>query len=223
MPELDLVVFDIAGTTIRASDQVPAAFREAFAGIDIALSDADIQAIRGRSKREAIAEMLSHHLGARGGQPEPMKVYADFQQFLTQRYKARGIEAIVGVEATFDWLKARDVRIALSTGFDRSLADLLIRTVGWEQSVDVVVCNDDVSHGRPAPDLIFRAMELSACKDGQRVAAVGDTISDLQAASNAGVQWSIGVLSGAHTEDQLRSCPYTAIIASVAELPGVFE
>ena len=76
--------------------------------------------------------------------------------------------------------------------------------------------------GGPAPYLLFRAMEWAACGSVHRVAAVGDTIADLQAASNAGVQWSIGVLSGAHTGDQLRSCPHTAIIASVAELPEIF-
>ncbi len=95
--------------------------------------------------------------------------------------------------------------------------------VGWDKTIDVVVCNDDVSRGRPAPYHLFRAMEWAACGSVHRVAAVGDTIADLQAASYAGVQWSIGLLSAAHTEDQLRSCPHTAIIDSVAELPGVFE
>ena len=223
MPPLDLVVFDIAGTTIRASDQVPAAFREAFARIDIALSDEEIQAIRGRSKREAISEFLTQHRKAGGGQPDPMRVYGDFQQILTQSYEAQGIETINGADAAFDWLKTRDVRIALNTGFDRNLACLLIRMVGWDKTIDVVVCNDDVPRGRPAPYLLFRAMEWTDCESVRHVAAVGDTIADLQAASNAGVQWSIGVLSGAHTEDQLRSYPHTAIIDSVAELPGVFE
>ena len=151
LSELDLVVFDMAGTTKRASDQVPAAFREAFARIDIALSDEEFQAIRGRSKHETIAGLLAHHLGAGGAQPDPMKVYRDFQQILTQRYAAQGIETINGADAAFDWLKTRDVRIALSTGCDRNLAGLLIRMAGWDKTIDVVVCNDEVPRGRPAP------------------------------------------------------------------------
>ncbi len=223
MPELDLVVFDIAGTIIRASDQVPAAFREAFARINIALSDDEIQAIRGRSKHEAISKLLDRHHEVGADYLDPLKVYGDFQKILLQRYQTQGIESIDGAEATFDWLKTRSVKIALNTGFDRDLADRLIRWVGWNKIFDAVISNDDVSRGRPAPDLIYRAMEWTACENSHRVAAVGDTISDLQAAENAGVQWSIGVLSGAHTEDQLRTCPHSAIISSVAELPGVFE
>ncbi len=221
MPVLDLVVFDLAGTTIRASDQVPVAFSEAFANVSIALSEEEVQAIRGRSKREAIAELLNQHLDTCAEQPEPKKVYSDFQKILLQRYESQGIERIDGAEATFEWLRQRNIKIALTTGFDRNLADHLIRAVGWQETFDAVVCNNDVLSGRPAPDLIFRAMEWTDCENFDRVAAVGDTVSDLQAAENAGVRWSIGVLSGAHNEEQLRSYPHTALVSSIAALPGV--
>lgn len=217
MCELDLVVFDMAGTTIRATDQVPAAFRKAFARVDIALADDEIDAIRGRSKAEAIAELLKQHDESR----DPAKVYADFQQILIQKYRAHGVEAIDGADATFDWLKSRNAKIAMSTGFDRGLAELLLHMVGWTDVIDVLVCNDDVARGRPAPDMLIRAMAWTACEHAQRVAAVGDTISDLEAARSAGVRWSIGVLSGAHSEEQLKACPHTAIVPSVAELPAV--
>ena len=66
-------------------------------------------------------------------------------------------------------------------------------------------------------------MEWTGCDCIHRVAAVGDTVSDLQAAFNAGVRWSIGVLSGAHSETRLKSCPHSEIIASVKELPSVLK
>jgi phosphonatase-like hydrolase len=216
-----LVVFDIAGTTIRLTDEVPAAFRKAFASVDIDLSEDQIRAIRGKSKREAIAELLHRHGGV--GSPNAADVYKDFQQNLLQRYESHGAEAIEGATDTFEWVRKRGARIALNTGFDRKLACRLIRMVGWEGKVDAVVCDDDVSRGRPAPDLLLCAMNSTACDNPEQVAAVGDTISDLLAAKNAGVQWRIGVLSGAHTEEQLRTCPYTAIIPSVADLPGLFS
>ncbi len=221
MVEIDLVVFDMAGTTIRASDQIPAAFSEAFAKVGIALSEKEIQAVRGRSKHDAISELLDRLCETGAEQPDPMGVYGDFRKALLRRYETQGIETIDGVEDTFAWLRKRDIKIALTTGFDRNLADLLIRKVGWKDSFDAVVCNDDVIHGRPAPDMIFRAMEWARCDSVARIAVVGDTVSDLKAAEIAGVQWSIGVLSGAHSQDQLRTCPHTAIIPSVAELPNV--
>jgi phosphoglycolate phosphatase-like HAD superfamily hydrolase len=44
-----------------------------------------------------------------------------------------------------------------------------------------------------------------------------------QAADNAGVRWCIGVLSGAHSKNQLNACPRSKIIRSVKELSSVFN
>jgi phosphonatase-like hydrolase len=120
------------------------------------------------------------------------------------------------------WLRDRGVRIVLNTGFDRVITDLLMSALGWTRGVvDAVVCADDVAQGRPAPYLIFRAMEATGTRSVHRVANVGDTIRDLQAGSNAGVRWNIGVLSGAHSAEQLRRVPHTGLIPSVRALPGL--
>ena len=164
MSELDLIVFDMVGTTVRASDQVPAAFQEAFEQVGVTLSDEEIQSVRGKSKREAISNLLTHHLNAVDERRLATGVYSDFQRVLIERYKEHGVESIDGADETFKWLKAQDVKIALSTGFDRALADLLIQIIGWDKSIETVVCNEDVPRGRPAPYLIFRAMERTGCE-----------------------------------------------------------
>ncbi len=218
----DLVVFDLAGTTLHASDQVPAAFRQAFERFGIDLADAAIDEVRGLSKREAIERLVQRHRKQADLQI-PQAIYAEFRSLLTKAYEESPVEAIAGTDETFAWLDSRDVKIALSTGFDRDLASQLIRMAGWADAVGTVVCGDDVRRGRPAPDLIFCAMERLRCDDVRSVAAVGDTTADLQAANNAGVGWVVGVLTGAHTAEQLRCCHTTAIIPSVRELPSVFS
>jgi phosphonatase-like hydrolase len=223
MNKLDLVVFDMAGTTIQVTDQVPVAFHQAFQQVGVTLSDEEIQSVRGRSKREAIADLLNRHLSLVDWQRYVTAVYSDFQRILMERFEGQGIEPVDGAEETFEWLRTRDVKVALSTGFDRAVAALLLRMVGWDKSLDVVVCNEDVPRGRPAPYMVFRAMEWTGCECVHRVAVVGDTVSDLQAADNAGVRWCIGVLSGAHSKNQLKSCPHSEIISSVKELPSIFN
>jgi phosphonatase-like hydrolase len=217
-----LVVFDMAGTTIQASDPVPAAFLQAFQQVGVDLPADAIGSVRGKSKREAIAELLARHLGELEGPPHTESVYADFQDILTATFAREGVQPIAGADDSFAWLRARDAKVALTTGFDADLASMLVRRVGWQDAVDVIVCNADVPRGRPAPYLIFTAMQRTGVDSVHEVAVVGDTVSDLESAWNAGVAWSIGVLSGAHTADQLRTCAHTAIIDSVASLPSVF-
>jgi phosphoglycolate phosphatase-like HAD superfamily hydrolase len=56
-----------------------------------------------------------------------------------------------------------------------------------------------VKNGRPAPELIYCAMDRGGVTDPATVAAVGDTALDLEAGNNAGVGWNVGVLSGGMT------------------------
>jgi phosphonatase-like hydrolase len=214
--ELELVVFDLAGTTVQDNGQVPAAFTAALAKHGISVTPQQIKDVRGASKRQAILHFIPPGLEQARIAGE---VYASFRDHLAQQYSSAGVKAVPGAEQVFQSLRDSGVRVALNTGFDRDTTGLLLGALGWTNGiVDAVVCGDDVTQGRPAPYLIFRAMESVGVIDVHRVANVGDTILDLQAGYHAGVCWNIGVLSGAHDRQTLESAPHTRIIPSVAEL-----
>ena len=220
MDELELVVFDMAGTTVEDSGQVPDAFQAALAEQGIEVTRAQLREVRGASKRQAVLRFIPEG-------PERTRraeaVYDAFRKHLARRYASGGVRAVAGAEKVFRTLRARGVRVALNTGFDRETTALLLGALGWADGmVDAVVCGDDVTRGRPAPYLIFRAMEAAGASSVRRVANVGDTTLDLQAGHNAGVRWNIGVLSGAHERSLLESAPHTHLLSSVAELPGLW-
>jgi phosphonatase-like hydrolase len=146
-------------------------------------------------------------------------IFGFFREYVAGLFRAGGVKPIDGAADTFSWLRARGIKVALNTGFDRSIADLIIEAVGWRDAVDTIVCGDDVAQGRPAPDLIFKSMQRTGVAQAGRVMAVGDTVLDLQAGRNAGAGWVVGVLSGAHSRSQLESEPHDYLINSVAELP----
>lgn len=218
---VDLVVMDMAGTTVRDAGEVPAAFRAALAAYGIALSDDEIAAIRGASKRAVVRRLLDvHRPGAAPGVAD--EVYDAFRADLARRYGA-GAQPVPGAEETIRWLRGRGIRVALNTGFDREIVALLLDALGWAEGlVDAVVCGDDVREGRPAPYLLFRAMEATGAADVRRVVNVGDTELDLRAGWNAGVGWNVGVTSGAHPRERLERAPHTHLIDSVAALPQLW-
>lgn len=212
----ELVVFDIAGTTVEDRGQVPDAFAAALAEHGIEVTGEQIRGVRGSSKRQAVMEFIP--VG-----PEQTRVaeqvYASFREHLARRYASEGARPIAGAVAAFQELRARGVRVALNTGFDRETTGLLLGELGWDGGmVDAVVCGDDVTRGRPAPYMIFRAMEAAGATGVHAVANVGDTTLDLNAGHNAGVRWNVGVLSGAHDRRALEGAPHTHLIPSVADL-----
>lgn len=221
MGGIQLAVFDLAGTTVRDDGQVPRAFVSALSAHGIAVAPEQVNAVRGASKRQAVLHFIPRGPDREG---RAAQAYATFRQHLSEAYRAGGVEPIDGAEDVFRWLRGRGVRVALNTGFDRDITTLLLTALGWDQGVaDAVVCGDDVEKGRPAPDLIFRAMSSTGTSDPRGVANVGDTVLDLEAGRNAGVRLSIGVLSGAHDRALLERAPHTHLLGSVKELKAVLE
>jgi phosphonatase-like hydrolase len=216
MREIELVVFDMAGTTVQDDGQVPDAFTAALAEYGVAVSPEAIRSLRGASKREAIIELLPEG-AARAEQAE--RAYACFRDHLTRRYADTARE-VPGAGDVFARLRGRGIRVALNTGFDRDTTQMLLAALGWmAHTVDAIVCGDEVPQGRPSPYLIFRCMEATGAVSVGRVANVGDTVLDLRAGHNAGVRFNVGVLSGAHGRDLLAAEPHTHLLASVADLP----
>jgi phosphonatase-like hydrolase len=225
MDNLELVIFDLGGTTIRDSGQVPEAFAAALQAAGIQVSNEEIQQARGASKREVIRRFVERRFphGDPIIQAHTEEIFCAFCERLAARFAESGVHVLPGVEATFAWLRRRQVKIAINTGFDRAITNLILQAAGWDpDTVQAVVCGDDVSQGRPAPYLIFHAMESLGVTDVHRTAVVGDTVLDLQAGWHAGVRWNIGVWSGAHTREQLVQAPHTGLLPDVSTLHDVW-
>ena len=226
MQEIKLVVFDLAGTVIEDAGQVPTAFTTALRNHGIEITSDSLQEMRGASKREAIQRFVECQPG--GSKADVLarteSIYNSFRGTLAGMYEKDGVREIGGATEVFTWLQKRGVQIALNTGFDRTITELLVNSMKWESDlINAVVCGDDVALGRPAPYLIFRAMEMAGVNSVHQVTTVGDTVLDLQAGQNAGVRYNIGVLSGAHAREQLEREPHTHLLSSVAILPALWE
>jgi len=221
LPRPELVVCDLAGTTIHDRGEVPAAFEQALREAGLAFDAAEVSAWRGASKREVVSRIVARQDG--GGTIEPERVYRRFRELLLQRLAESGPLSLRGVHETLVRLKADRCRVAVTTGFDRDVVETILAELPWAELLDAWVCGDDVPQGRPAPFMIFRAMERCGVVDVRRVAVVGDTRLDLEAAWNAGAGWRIGVLTGAHDRATLAAAPHTHLCEAVTALPSLWN
>jgi phosphonatase-like hydrolase len=222
MSSIKLVIFDLAGTTVEDRGQVPNAFMAALEENEIAITNEELEKWRGAAKREVLRFFIQQRFGRHDPHNAARieNAYAAFRRRLKRLYSDEGVHVIAGVEETFEWLRQRDIGIALTTGFDREIADVILRATGWHQGViHASICSDEVTSGRPAPFMIFRAMEATGVTNVRRVIKVGDTALDLQAGMNAGVRGVVGVLTGSQSIEVLGRVKHTHIISSVAELP----
>jgi phosphonatase-like hydrolase len=195
MDSIELVVFDLAGTTIEDRGQVPETFTTVLRSHGIDVTDEALCAARGASKREVIYRFVKEQfLGAQSDiLARTDQLCDEFRAHLTRKYTDGGISAVPGAVDTFTWLHTHGVKTAVNTGFDRVITETILAALGWEKgTIDGIVCSSDVPQGHPAPYMIFRAMEATGVISVRRVACVGDKVLDLQAGWNAAVQWNLG-------------------------------
>src|ERR1700694_5400118 len=225
MRKIKLVIFDIGGTIIEDNGEVIEAFSAALEANGVNATQAELTEMKGASKRTVIAQFVERQWGKDtvGNDVRIAKTYEDFKKQLESSFSNGGVKPIRGAVATFDWLKAQNIICATTTGFYKSVTDGILKSAGWRDTFCANVCSEDVKIGRPAPFMIFRAMEETGVGDVREVLNIGDTRLDLQAGNRAGVLGVIGVLTGIQKEDRLRQESPSQLISSVADVPALIE
>ena len=224
MDPIRLVIFDVAGTIIEDHGEVLDAFSQALKGSGVVFTEAELREWKGAAKREVIRHFVQRQFSDDSRSLDKIEAtYANFRSRLENHYRERGVSRVRGAESTFAWLRERNIEIATTTGFYRELNDLILDQTGWREMFRASISSSDVAQGRPAPDMILRAMEATGIRNPAQVINVGDTPLDLQAGTNARVRGVVGVLMGAHGRERLLREPHTHLLSSVADLPTLIE
>jgi phosphonatase-like hydrolase len=220
---VDLVVFDMAGTTVFDGDAVNATFRDTLAAWHLVLPPAVIDSVMGLPKPQAVRILLTH-AGRPTTDAEVDALHAAFTERMIGYYRtAPDVREVPGAAAVFADLRAKGVKVALDTGFFRPIAGVLLDRLGWTAPavVDATVTSDEVPNGRPHPDMIVHLMRQLGVTDPGRVAKVGDTQADMEQGTNAGCRFVVGVTTGSSTREQLERWPHTHVVTSVADVPAL--
>ncbi|MEM0938710.1 MAG: HAD hydrolase-like protein [Bacteroidota bacterium] len=215
------VVFDIAGTTINEGDIVYQSVRNALQlfGFDFPLQKV-IMEVGGMSKKEGITKLIMENYPDRHSKKLLDKIFHCFIEGLEERYLGDpSITEMEGATDLFQWLKSKDIMVALNTGYSRSTADILMERMQWKKHmlIDTIITSDEVEKGRPEPNMIneianeFQLLPASMAK-------VGDTLVDIQEGHNAGCSVIVGITSSKYDKEALLNIGATHAIDQLAEL-----
>ena len=220
---IELVVFDMAGTTVHDGDAVRSAFHATLGASGIEVDAAIVDSVMGLPKPDALRILLAS-AGRAIRQEEIDELHTAFTARICEYYASSPeVREIPGALAVFSTLRKAGIKVALNTGFFRPIVDVLLARLGWRspEVIDAVVTSDEVPRGRPHPDMILHLMERLGIQDAGRVAKVGDTTVDMEEGISAGCKFVIGVLSGTGTLEQFRACPHTHIVPSIVDVPAI--
>lgn len=225
MPNIELLIFDMAGTVVNEDNVVYKTLQKAINkyGYEVEL-DFVLEHGAGKEKHQAIKDILTASDYDEIDERSDV-VFEVFKKFLKEAYDSLNVTSFEGVEDLLSQIWDTDIKIALNTGYDEQTAKKLLRKMNWKKGVhyDALVTADDAKNGRPQPDMILIAMEKLGVKDPSKVLKAGDSIIDIEEGKNAKCGLTVGVTTGAHSREQLESANPDYVLDSLYELMTILN
>lgn len=223
MTRIELVVLDMAGTTVQDDGIVEQAFQRAAERTGVAdrmpWEEAidHVRVTMGMSKIDVFTHLSGGDVAA------ATAATAAFEQAYAEIVAEQGVSEIPGAGAAIAAFRDSGVRVALTTGFAPVTRDALLDGLGWRGLVDLALSPIDAGRGRPAPDLVLTALLRTETSSVRAVAVAGDTRSDVQSGRRARAGLVAGVLSGAHDRAALIEAGADAVLTDVTGLQELLQ
>lgn len=234
---IDLVVFDMAGTTVYDSGGVEYCFTKAAKKSGLRMTANEIKAVQGIKKIEVFNTYWKRQLGEHEDLSRLKEFvdhsFSEFTSTLEEYYESIAVTPTEGTLELFETLKSMGVKIALTTGFYRKVTNQILKKLGWDFGldkqgrkvgngiIDFSICSEEVVRGRPHPDMIYSAMDHLNVSETSRVINIGDTPSDLKSGKAANCLLSLGITNGTHTYDMLKNIDNDGLIPTMKSFINV--
>lgn len=194
-----LIIFDMDGTLINSSITIANAIN--FVRAKLGLDPMD---------RNLIMKKVNDH------EINPAKFFYGVEHFTKEQEKwfseyyshnhDKELALYDGIKGLLLSLVARDIKIAVATNAYRRSAMESLRYLAVHELFDIVACHDDVSRGKPYPDMLHKILqELNISAD--EALFVGDGTRDQIASQRAGIDYLMVNWGFSEYEDAISTIP----------------
>ncbi len=189
------VIFDMDGTLIASTEADYLAWKMLFSKYKRTLTYEEYQPLLGVKS----AELIQSKLQLQG--EELQEALIQKLLYFKEIIEMRGIDSVPYANAFLLKLKDHNLKIALATSSRRTKMEMVMREVGLLDFFDATVTGDEVSNGKPAPDIFFKAAERLHLQPNECI-VIEDARTGVIAAKNASMKCV--AITTTHSADQLR-------------------
>ena len=130
--DIKLAVLDMAGTTVKDDHEVEDCFAKAAKETGLQISEEEILSAQGWAKRFVFETYWEKQIGERSSLwlEKVDYSYDTFRTILEDHYQTADINPTKGAEEIFQLLRDNDIKICLTTGFYRKVANIILEKTG---------------------------------------------------------------------------------------------
>jgi beta-phosphoglucomutase len=201
------VLWDLDGTLVDSEEYHWRAWRDTMQAEGIPITREQFLATFGWRNDE----ILPHWLGADAAPDRMRRIAAAKEEQYRRLVRECGLTALPGVNEWIGRLERGGWQQAVASSAPRQNVDVVLQALGLAKSFQAIVTAEDVTAGKPDPQVFLRAAAWLDCP-ARACVVVEDAVMGVEAARRAGMH-SIGV-------NRNRRLAADLAVSSLADLPA---
>lgn len=210
------VVFDMDGTLFDTEKISSGGWVAAGKALHNPMPMEMIDSFRGNNDEGITQKMRTHYTC----EEDVQKAWQVRNQYALDQVEQHGVPLKKGLWEAFRDLKAMGLILCMATSSSRERAMNLCRKAGIEQELAFILCGDEITHGKPAPDIFLTASEKLGLPP-EVCLVVEDSFHGVHAACAAGCP-VVMIPDMDPPDEEIRSL-CDAVLDSLDEIAGVLE
>ena len=178
MKRISCIIFDIDGTLTQTNELIYATFNHvAEKYLQKVFTPKEIVAMFGPPEEVAIERLV--------GREQYGEAIDDFYNYY-ETHHPRMADVYSGIRELLEFLKSKGIILAVFTGKGKRTTLITLHKLGITSYFDLIVTGSDVENHKPSADGIRKVLKTFRLQPDE-VLMVGDSVSDVKAAHEAGV------------------------------------
>ena len=174
------VIFDVDGLLLDTERLTCTIWQQISKEYGCHLSDELYQSFIGRTRSDTEGLLL----GAFGPDFPVEEAYEKRTTYFIDYAKKNGLPQKPGVDVLLNYLAEMSVPVCVATSAGNDVAELKLKSGGLARYFDKVVTGDDVSEGKPSPDIFMKAAGKMQI-DPEKCVVIEDSVAGIFAAKRA--------------------------------------
>ncbi len=209
-----VILFDLDGTLLDTEPAILESYRRLFAKYR---TEAEFDR---KKQLEVLGPALREMFPKFFPDQDVDKLIEEYRQ-INHEIHPEFVKPMKHVKELIEELKKEGYKLGIVSTKKQDTVRYGLSLFGMEEAFDVILGEGDVEKGKPAPDGIFQACRcLNEGHDN--CIYVGDSVTDIEAAKNAGV-YSIGYLFNPERREKLIQAKPNRIIEDLAEIKEIIK
>lgn len=183
MKQYEYYIFDFDGTLVDSFNSLYRIFATAYKAVGVEINKEDVILL----SRISLVEGYKHFNAPLD--KKNMDIFADvIRREVMSEQSIYDTDVYSETKEVINTLVSRGAKIAIATSNNKEHVRGVLNNLNIPQEYFLsVVGNDEVKNHKPAPDVVLKALEELGCEDKTRAIYIGDSINDVLAGENAGI------------------------------------